>query len=183
MRKFAWLSVVALSLGVVSMDARGQEAPLQSVMSSYTGGEVAYSPDQLLVKFSETASASAIEAAHQWVAADDVRTYQLVPGLQRLSIGVGLEQALRTLISLPFVEYAEPDYYRYPTATPNDTYFNLQWGIHNTGQTIQGQVGTPDAARRCRCGAVHDSGAAGTAVRPHRATRRRLEVLRVRRSA
>ena len=28
---------------------------------------------------------------------------------------------------------------------PNDTNFNLQYAMHNTGQTIQGQSGTPDA--------------------------------------
>ncbi|MBX3373365.1 MAG: S8 family serine peptidase [Phycisphaeraceae bacterium] len=28
---------------------------------------------------------------------------------------------------------------------PNDTYFSLLYGMHNTGQTIQGQAGTPDA--------------------------------------
>ena len=32
---------------------------------------------------------------------------------------------------------------------PNDTYFNLEWGLHNTGQTIQGQVGIADADIDC----------------------------------
>lgn len=33
------------------------------------------------------------------------------------------------------VRYAEPNYRVEPAATPNDTYFSHQWGLHNTGQT------------------------------------------------
>lgn len=37
------------------------------------------------------------------------------------------------------VEYAEPNYIVHAfQVVPNDTYFGLQWGLDNTGQTIQG---------------------------------------------
>jgi hypothetical protein len=44
------------------------------------------------------------------------------------------------------IEIAEPDYVGSISDTiPNDTNFNLLWGMHNTGQTIGGQAGVVDA--------------------------------------
>ncbi|MGB8510168.1 MAG: S8 family serine peptidase [Pyrinomonadaceae bacterium] len=44
------------------------------------------------------------------------------------------------------VEYAEPDYLAYGGGTPNDSFYASQeWGLHNTGQTVGGQTGTPGA--------------------------------------
>ncbi len=52
------------------------------------------------------------------------------------------EQTLVELNANPFVEYAEPDYYRYAkTIIPNDARFSDLWGLYNTGQNN----GTPDA--------------------------------------
>ncbi|MBC7248601.1 MAG: S8 family serine peptidase [Actinobacteria bacterium] len=65
--------------------------------------------------------------------------------LLALADGVSVEEGLRVLRFFPWVEYAEPDYLRKAVYTPNDTYFGNQWAYHNTGQTIGGQVGTPDA--------------------------------------
>lgn len=50
----------------------------------------------------------------------------------------------------PDVEYAEPNYIRYPRYTPNDPSFNKLWGLHNFGQDISltsgiGFTGTVDA--------------------------------------
>lgn len=46
----------------------------------------------------------------------------------------------------PAVEYAEPNYlYSATVTTPNDTSFGSLWGLHNTGQTVNGTAGTADA--------------------------------------
>jgi hypothetical protein len=44
-----------------------------------------------------------------------------------------------------WVEYAEPVYIHEPMFMPNDTLFDEQWAHVNTGQTIAGNPGTPDA--------------------------------------
>jgi len=49
------------------------------------------------------------------------------------------------LSQMPGVQYAEPNYVLRATVTPNDTRFGELWGLNNTGQTISGQTGTPDA--------------------------------------
>ena len=43
------------------------------------------------------------------------------------------------------VEYVEPNYVLHAGQTTNDTYFNLLWGMLNTGQTIGGQAGIAGA--------------------------------------
>src|SRR4051812_40671238 len=43
------------------------------------------------------------------------------------------------------VAYAEPNWRRYASAAVDDTYFPLDWGLDNTGQTVNGMTGTPDA--------------------------------------
>ena len=47
----------------------------------------------------------------------------------------------------PAVEVAEPNYIRrlYDMRVPNDAYFGRLWGLHNTGQAVNGSPGTPQA--------------------------------------
>lgn len=45
------------------------------------------------------------------------------------------EEIINELKNNEFVEYVEPNYIRRATVTPNDTQYNQQWGLHNTGQT------------------------------------------------
>ncbi len=55
------------------------------------------------------------------------------------------ETLARILSQLPGVQYAEPNYVIRTTLTPNDTQFGNLWAMNNTGQTISGQTGVPDA--------------------------------------
>ncbi|MEW5909798.1 MAG: S8 family peptidase [Thermodesulfobacteriota bacterium] len=55
------------------------------------------------------------------------------------------DEAINMLKTDPSVEYVEPNYILYLTATPNDPNFGLLWGLHNSGQTVNGIAGTPDA--------------------------------------
>jgi subtilisin family serine protease len=56
-----------------------------------------------------------------------------------------VEEALEIYRSDPDVEYVEPNYLRYATATPDDTFFTNLWGLHNSGQNVNGTAGTADA--------------------------------------
>src|SRR5262245_49919044 len=52
---------------------------------------------------------------------------------------------LNILSRVSGAEYAEPNYIRRATLTPNDTQFGQLWGMNNTGQTVSGQTGIADA--------------------------------------
>lgn len=71
------------------------------------------------------------------------RIYEL--DLPRALPARGVDALVRELGREPWVEYAEPVYIAQPTATPNDSQFNLQWAHVNTGQNVNGTSGTPDA--------------------------------------
>ncbi|MEX2645275.1 MAG: S8 family serine peptidase [Gaiellaceae bacterium] len=55
------------------------------------------------------------------------------------------EVALKRLGSDSSVAYAEPNFVVRALATPNDPSFGQLWGLVNTGQTVDGAAGTPDA--------------------------------------
>ena len=65
--------------------------------------------------------------------------------LVQLPDGAGYEQLAGGLSARGALDVAEPNGIVVKAATPNDQHYSKQWGLHNTGQTIQGRVGTSDA--------------------------------------
>src|SRR3954452_9854854 len=59
--------------------------------------------------------------------------------------GVSVRESVAALERSDDVAYAEPDVRRTAFAAPNDPSFSLLWGLRNTGQTVGGTPGTPDA--------------------------------------
>lgn len=53
-----------------------------------------------------------------------------------------VEKIQAELEKLADVKYAEPNFYVYPLAIPNDTSYTRQWGLNNTGQPLDGVTGT-----------------------------------------
>lgn len=67
-------------------------------------------------------------------------------GLRRFrSRTVDVETLLAFFQGQPGVLYAEPNYLLTKAAAPNDPDFPNLWGLHNTGQSVFGVFGTPDA--------------------------------------
>jgi subtilisin family serine protease/subtilisin-like proprotein convertase family protein len=62
-----------------------------------------------------------------------------------LKRGITVSRAIRHFETFAAVEFAEPDYVVSVQLTPNDQYYGLLWGLNNTGQSVNGSVGTPDA--------------------------------------
>src|SRR5262249_43577330 len=61
------------------------------------------------------------------------------------SRGRSVDALLQAYIARPDVEYAEPNYVWHTMDVPNDVFFNQQYGLANTGQTINGVAGTAGA--------------------------------------
>ncbi|MFQ5444138.1 MAG: S8 family serine peptidase, partial [Nitrospinales bacterium] len=61
---------------------------------------------------------------------------------------MSIEEICKTLEASGMVEYAEPDYEYQLDLTPDDTFFGLQWNLHNTGQsggTVDADIDAPEA--------------------------------------
>ncbi|MBT8356384.1 MAG: S8 family serine peptidase, partial [Desulfobacterales bacterium] len=105
-----------------------------------------YVPGELLVKYkTQFREATSSFYKTNWNIST-IRTFKSI-GCQQVKLpqGMTVEQALDMYRNDPDVEYAEPNYIYHATLTPNDTSFGELWGLHNTGQPVNGTSGTSDA--------------------------------------
>jgi subtilisin family serine protease len=79
----------------------------------------------------------------------DTRTTEAFPALDIKVVEFDRDRPVEEVLAAyrrdPKVEYAEPDFFRYPAAAPNDPRFAEQWGVQNTGQSVERIQGTPGA--------------------------------------
>lgn len=106
-------------------------------------------PDELTVQFKPEVGAA---RAEQLIADQGSRVLfrQRTPGYYTISVpeGRGLFETIRDVSGLPEVAFAEPSEVSFNSALdylPDDPDFGRLWGLHNTGQTVNGVAGTVDA--------------------------------------
>jgi subtilisin family serine protease len=142
MRKRAILILLAscfLTSPVLAFELDAGKKTQQPQGAAYVAGE-------LLVKYKPSVDVTATEYYRTHWGISTLRTLRTI-GVRHLKLpkGMTVKEALEIYKNDPDVEYAEPNYYRYATATPNDTEFDNLWGLHNTGQSVNGTSGTEDA--------------------------------------
>ena len=117
------------------------------------GGEVrkgdtglVYKNGELLVKFKSGVNDMQKGTAHRMVGAQVIKKVKL-EGIEKIKLpdDVSVDEAVRLYKEHPDVEYAEPNYLVRAAAIPDDSRFYTQWSLQNTGQMVNGVVGTTDA--------------------------------------
>ena len=105
-----------------------------------------YKEGELLVRFRTGTSTASRTALARSAGALESRAIGN-SHIQRVMIepGATVNQALAVYAADPNVEFAEPNYIVHPQSLPDDTYFNLQWGLYNTGQSVSGLSGITGA--------------------------------------
>jgi len=107
-----------------------------------------YASNEVLVKFKPSLSENEVMSL--------IETYQSlkikkIPKLNVYQIQIpehySVEEMVNAFDRNPDVQYAEPNYIAHITATPNDTLFQEQYALHNTGQSI-GAPGSPSGTDR-----------------------------------
>ncbi len=153
------MRTMLLTAGLVLVAAAGaaQAAPENLIAASNARAQAAlaadptlrYDPGSILVRFRGDAEAAqrdaAVSTALALIDAEVIQTYRIVPGLVHMTVGVGADEAIEFLQATGLVEYAEPDYFVHTQNTPNDPGYAQCWGLHNTGQSVNGDPGTNDA--------------------------------------
>jgi len=128
---------------VTVSQAQAPKVTVQSVLAAAEKGR--YREGELLVKFRSGVAGKTAASLHQAMGASVERRFALVPNLERvkLAAGMSVKDAVVSYMQDPNVEYAEPNYLRYPKSTvPNDPYFNpQQWALNNTGTFASGTAG------------------------------------------
>jgi subtilisin family serine protease len=143
------LAVAALAAFALGGAANGAPARAHTVAAAAPPAM----PGELLVGFRADVSAGQQQAMFKKIGAVQRRSFKRIHGaLADLPGGVGgraapgaVTRALGQLRSDPRVRYAEPNYVFHADATPNDPLFSRLWGLDNSGQVVNGAVGTPDA--------------------------------------
>lgn len=139
-----WAATAAAAQGARSPngETEGPRGPRHEVVNGFPAAA-----HQVIVRYRRDASkadrdnveftAGAVES--RGVGGPRDRLYVLEAGEKSVA------ELVEELSVQPGVLYAEPNYYVQSMATPNDPSFGQLWGLHNTGQTINGQAGTADA--------------------------------------
>jgi subtilisin family serine protease len=130
------ISLIIIILCILSC---GGEARKKNTGLVYKNGEI-------LVKFKSNVNDMQKHTAHRMLKAQVIKRVKLA-GLERIKLpdDVSVEEAVRLYKENPDVEYAEPNYLVRAAAVPDDTRFNTQWYLQNTGQMVNGLLGTADA--------------------------------------
>ncbi|MFQ5470554.1 MAG: S8 family serine peptidase [Gammaproteobacteria bacterium] len=112
--------------------------PVLLTISIFASGQlfasVAYMPGEVIVKYKQKGAAlSAVGVVSQL-------RESLTTNIDRVKLNtdVTVEQAVEHLNQQSNIEYAQPNYIKRLQTVPNDPLFNLQWGLSNTGQAVQG---------------------------------------------
>ncbi len=136
---FGWIPtlVVVSLIGLLPSHLSAQMST-----EAFQGREVA--SQEVLVKFRPMTRANTQDVAQ----AEDIEDVKDVGGNGALlfrSRSKNATQLVRNLSARPDVEFVEPNFIVHAAATPNDPRFGELWGLRNTGQTINGSVGTAGA--------------------------------------
>ncbi|MEZ4244194.1 MAG: S8 family serine peptidase [Nitrospira sp.] len=119
-----------------------------TALSQQAGHPAHYVPGEVLVKFKDEASRSAIASLSTDMGAKEVRAMSVnatVIHQYKLDGALSVDEAVLKYRRDPAVEYAEPNYLYWLQIIPNDTQFDSLWGLHNIGQTMNGTAGKTDA--------------------------------------
>ncbi|MGI9013124.1 MAG: S8 family peptidase [Phycisphaerales bacterium] len=134
---------LCLSGAAVAQDVIDNDGFLPFPVEGEPGYE--YAGDRVLMRFAESVPHAQRLEIIASVGGTVLREYHLVPGLFSITAPLGVRETIQVLSDLPIVDYVEPDYITRLAATPNDTFFSSQYGLHNFGQNINGQNGIADA--------------------------------------
>jgi len=153
-KSFSFFIVICAGLLLVGLTLLGRtqiiRRPIRQVLSAEERPRSA--PDRILVKFKKLGdirTQESIKASiESFFGIQEIRKFTLID----VSVYRTFWDKEKTLVELkasPFVEYAEPDYYRYAKTTlPNDSRFSDLWGLHNTGLnngTVDADIDAPEA--------------------------------------
>jgi subtilisin family serine protease len=130
---FAGLAGVLMLGGPASQAAPAKQPTSQTV------------PGDVIVGFQSDVSPADQQKILKGVGADEKQSWKKIHGsLAHLASG-DVDAAIAKLRQDPRVRYAEPNHIVTIDSVPNDPSFGNTWGLNNTGQTINGSPGTPDA--------------------------------------
>ncbi len=129
-------------------DYNGNDKSMTSIKNNLNHNEAiaAYREGEVLVKFKTNARERIAITAIRFRSGKVLQS-ELIgasSSLRKLTISpdLSVKEAVSEFSKDPDIEYAQPNYLYHNTAIPNDYEFNNQWGLRNSGQTVNAISGT-----------------------------------------
>ncbi|MGE3269092.1 MAG: S8 family serine peptidase [Chloroflexota bacterium] len=115
---------------------RGQDVTITHIDVERAPGGSEMGAGRIIVKFKSGAAQATRADAHQVAGASTTESLRL-PDTVVAKVRPGtVDQALAAYRARPDVEYAEPDYIRRTSVTPNDANFSQQWNMQKIGAPV-----------------------------------------------
>jgi len=117
-------------------------------LDSWATAATKYVEGEVIVTFKPGANLETAQSVLKGKALAFTRHFGVLSAKRRRETGLVRDKAKTTaqlianLKDDPSVESVEPNYLRWVKADPNDTFFAQMWGLKNTGQNVNGTVGT-----------------------------------------
>jgi subtilisin family serine protease len=108
--------------------------------------EMAYKPGELLVKYRKGGARAALRSTHDLMGTAVIKEFEAI-GIQHIKLpeGMVMDAAKNAFNANPDVVYVEPNYiYHATNRISDDPDLPELWGLHNTGQAVNGTSGTAD---------------------------------------
>ncbi|MEK4501848.1 S8 family peptidase [Bacillus sp. FSL R12-0069] len=101
--------------------------------------------NEVLIKFKKIDNPENLKQLQKQFSFEVQNTFPLTQiQLVKFHTDINMKELIQKLNKFPNIEYAEPNYIVYPAASSNDASYHSLWGFKNTGQNIQGSIGTPN---------------------------------------
>ncbi|MCX6800376.1 MAG: S8 family serine peptidase [Candidatus Falkowbacteria bacterium] len=143
-KSFLFLLLVGIFITVPSLALAKKSS---SLVQAYVPGEVIVKFKKVKINLKTSSGQASVRGFASRKGSErkaDLKDQNL--SVFKITDGRSVEAVIDDLKNDPDVEYAEPNYKRRLfTINTNDTYKNDLWGLDNTGQTVNGVVGTADA--------------------------------------
>ncbi|MEA4848048.1 MAG: S8 family serine peptidase [Clostridiaceae bacterium] len=105
----------------------------------------AYKEGELLIKFKDGTSSQRMSAFSSENGLKQKKFFDSINvGLYSVKGDKSVNKVIKALEDSDGIEYVQPNYLYYPTAVPDDEYYDELWGLNNVGQKIKGIEGIED---------------------------------------
>src|SRR4030042_6809667 len=144
MKKLNWIFILILFIFFSPGIVKGDE--LSTDRAAKKLHRLGYKKDEILVKYKDSGKSSSQKSFQVKSGFTTLKTFKR-SRIKRIKItgDMDVDQALDIYNSDPDVEYAEPNYLYHAHVIPNDTHYNKQWALENTGQVVNNRIGLMDA--------------------------------------
>ncbi|WML58945.1 S8 family serine peptidase [Neobacillus sp. PS2-9] len=139
---FPALSMLLFSSTALTTNAFATENKNEVKTPIIQKNPASYQAGELIIKYKNTNAAASFKKKHPFKTKK--KLHSIGAEIVKVDYGTNIDSLINKLQTDPSVAYVQPNYKYTITALPNDPEFSKLWGLHNTGQAVNGTSGSND---------------------------------------